>query len=165
MKIRTLLGHDNVQTGIQLSAFCCRLMSPSSETKSKKTLICQSKQRYIPKGLNLHQHRCQNQKFCRYFINRGKRCDVYISSGIVRILIMEMRWTEHVAWMEKRKELHIEYSGEGIRRMPLGSWGDMRWRQCEGSLGKDWEKLKWEVKGISSRVGLNLAVLLQVWIC
>jgi len=165
MKILSLLGHDNMQTGIQLSAFCSRLMSPSSETKSKKTLICQSKQRYIPKGLNLHQHRCQNQKFCRYFINRGKRCDFYISSGIVRILIMEMRWTEHVAWMEKRKEVHMEYLGEGVRRMPLGSWGDMSGWQCDSSLGKDWEKLKWEVKGISSRGGLNLAVLLQVWIC
>jgi hypothetical protein len=84
-------------------------MSPSSATKSKKTLICQSKQHYIPKGLYLQQHRCQNQKFCRDFINRRKRCDVYISSGIVRILIMETRWVEHVAWMQKRKEVGIWY--------------------------------------------------------
>jgi hypothetical protein len=92
----SLLGHDTMQTGIQLSAFCSRLMFPLSETKPKKTLICQSKQRYIPNGSNLQQHRCQNQKFCRDFINRGKRCDVYIPSGIFRILIMEMRWAEHV---------------------------------------------------------------------
>ena len=105
----SLLGHDTMQTGIQLSAFCSRLMSPSSETKSKKTLICQSKQHYIPKGLNLQQHHCQNQKFCRDFINRGKHCDVYISSGIVRILTMETRWVEHVAWMQKRKEVGIWY--------------------------------------------------------
>jgi hypothetical protein len=137
MKMLSLLGHNNMQTGIQLSAFCSHLTSPSSETKSKNTLMCQSKQSYITKGLNLQQHRCQNKKFCRYFINGGKHCDVYRSSGIVRILIMEMRWTEHVAWMEKRKEVHIEYLGEGIRRMPLGSWGDMSGRQCEGSLGKD----------------------------
>jgi hypothetical protein len=93
----SLLGHDTMQTGIQLTEFCSRLMYPMSGTKSKKTLMCQSKKHYIPNGLNLQQHHRQNQKFCRDFINRGKCCDVYISSGIDRILIMEMRWAEHLA--------------------------------------------------------------------
>ena len=75
---------------------------------------------------------------------------------------MEMRWAEHVDWIEKRKEVNIEYIGENIQRMPLGSQGDMSGWQCEGSPRKDWEKLKWEAKGVSSRVGLQLAVLLQV---
>lgn len=132
----SLLGHDTMQTGIQLSEFCSCLMSPSSDTQSKKTLMCQSKQHYVPNGLNLQQHHCQNQKFCRDFINREKRCEVYISSGIDRILIMEMRWAEHVAWMEKRKKVHIQYLGENIWRMPLRSWGDASGWQREGSLGK-----------------------------
>jgi hypothetical protein len=121
----SLLGHDTMQTGIRLSAFCSRLMSPSSETKSKKTLICQSKQYYIPKGLNLQQHRCQNQKFCRDFINRGKHCDVYWSSGIVTILIMETRWAEHVAWMEKRsshKILGRKHLKDATRKLGRYAW-------------------------------------------